>query len=169
MSKNKKMSFQIIGMILVVVIFISYSIVSMINEFKPSQEDRKKQEVDLVIDKNHNKKASDEFDVIIKEIEAKKAKKELEKNLPIKPEQNIQPKVKYQQKPVNGNLGNEPVADQSIQITQPTQPAPKKKEQKMVRYEDWVDETPVQEVIQPNENKEIENLKGVYNDEEKPD
>ncbi len=39
----------------------------------------------------------------------------------------------------------------------------------MVRYEDWVDETPVQEVIQPNENKEIENLKGVYNDEQKPD
>jgi hypothetical protein len=42
MSKNKKMSFQIIGMILVVVIFISYSIVSMINEFKPSPEERKK-------------------------------------------------------------------------------------------------------------------------------
>jgi hypothetical protein len=134
----------------------------VINEFKPSPEERKKQEVDLVIDKNHNKKANDEFDVIIKEIEAKKAKKELEKNLPVKQEQNVQPKVKYQQKPVT-TLANEPVTDQS------TPPAPKKKEQKMVRYEDWVDEPPVQEVIQPNENKEIENLKGVYNDEQKPD
>lgn len=167
MSKNKKMSFQIIGMILVVVIFISYSIVSMINEFKPSPDDRKKQEVDLVIDQSNNKKANDEFDVIIKEIEAKKAKKELEKSQPIKPEQNVQNKVK-QQKPIAGTFGNEQVVDPSIQIMQPT-PAPKKKEQKMVRYEDWVDETPVQEVIQPNENKEIENLKGVYNDEQKPD
>lgn len=167
MSKNKKMLFQIIGMILVVVIFISYSIVSMINEFKPSPDDRKKQEVDLVIDQSNNKKSNDEFDVIIKEIEAKKAKKELEKSQPIKPEQNVQNKVK-QQKPIADTFGNKQVVDSSIPIMQPT-PAPKKKEQKMVRYEDWVDETQVQEVIQPNENKEIENLKGVYNDEKKPD
>lgn len=142
-KKNQKRRLWVIDILLLLLLLISflgYSIYSVINEYTPSKEKLEENKKIIQNDIKSHDESSKEFDEIIKKLEEKKKhpkQLEVEKQAQIAAE-------KEKTKVIQNN-----------QI-------PQKKEQKMTRYEDWIDEPT--EVL-PVENLELEKIQGPQQDE----
>lgn len=128
MARFKSITKRILLLLVFFFGFICYSVYLMINDYTPDKKtlEQNKEIVQKEIIKHND--SSKEFDEVIKMIEEKRNKPkqlEIEKQVKI-----VEEKEKLKQK-------------EQIQ-------KPQKKEQKMVRYEDWIDE--------PNEALPVEKL-----------
>lgn len=140
MARFKSITKKILLLLVFFFGFICYSAYLLVNDYTPDKKtlEQNKEIVQKEIIKQNN--SSKEFDEVIKLIEEKRNKPkqlEIEKQAKI-----VEEKEKLKQK-------------EQIQ-------KPQKKEQKMVRYEDWIDEP--NEAL-PVEKLELEKIQGPEQDE----
>lgn len=143
MVKAKMFMKKIILLILILTAMVCYSCYLLYNDYRPSKETLEENKKIVQNDIKYHDESSKEFDEIIKKLEEKKKhpkQLEVEKQAQIAAEKE---KTKQAQ-------------------TAPVNQKPQKKEQKMTRYEDWIDEP--MEVL-PVENLELEKIQGPQQDE----
>lgn len=143
MVKAKMFMKKIILLILILIAMVCYSCYLLYNDYRPSKETLEENKKIVQNDIKYHDESSKEFDEIIKKLEEKKKhpkQLEVEKQAQIAAEKE---KTKQAQ-------------------TAPVNQKPQKKEQKMTRYEDWIDEP--MEVL-PVENLELEKIQGPQQDE----
>lgn len=143
MVKAKMLTKKILLLLLAVVSFICYSGYLLYKDYIPSKETLEENKKIVQMEIKKHDESSKEFDEIIKKLEEKRKhpkQLEVEKQAQIAAE-------KEKTKQTQNTLVN---------------PKPQKKEQKMTRYEDWIDEPT--EVL-PVENLELEKIQGPQQDE----
>ena len=140
MARFKSITKRILLLLVFFFGFICYSVYLMVNDYTPDKKtlEQNKEIVQKEIIKHND--SSKEFDEVIKMIEEKRNKpKQLE--------------IEKQAK----------IAEEKEKLKQKEQTQkPQKKEQKMVRYEDWIDEP--NEAL-PVEKLELEKIQGPEQDE----